>query len=168
MSLLAAASSPNASLEELAPKFREAVVAALAECSKLGLAVKIVEGRRSQARQEWLYASGRTRKGPDLTNAPSAGASWHGYGLAVDVCHKTRGFEPLGTSIAARAGNEAWFRRVAGVFKKHRMSWGGDWRRRDTPHFQWGMCSPSPGDYTQSLHGEGKVAEVWRLLGASR
>lgn len=164
MSLLTQATSPNASLEELAPKFREAVVAALAECSKLGLSVKVVEGRRSQARQEFLYAQGRTTRGPIVTNAPSAAASWHGYGLAVDVCHRTRGFEPLGRDTKE---NEAWFRRVASIFYRHGCSWGGNWRKPDTPHMQWGQCSPSPGDYTQSRHGEGRVEEVWRLLGAS-
>jgi hypothetical protein len=40
-------------------------------------------------RQNWLYASGRTREGKIITNA-QAGKSWHQYGLAIDIAYKDK------------------------------------------------------------------------------
>lgn len=44
----------------------------------------VTEGYRSGARQDQLYAQGRTRPGEIVTNA-KAGQSAHNYGLAVDI-----------------------------------------------------------------------------------
>ena len=44
----------------------------------------VEEGFRSQARQEWLYAQGRTRPGPIVTYKRGASGN-HPKGLAVDV-----------------------------------------------------------------------------------
>jgi hypothetical protein len=44
---------------------------------------RLVEGFRSQARQEWLYAQGRTRPGPIVTWTRVT--PHHGAGLAADV-----------------------------------------------------------------------------------
>lgn len=47
------------------------------------LPFRLFEGRRSEDRQAWLYASGRTRPGPIVTKA-GPGDSYHQYGLAGD------------------------------------------------------------------------------------
>lgn len=61
------------------------------------LSIQVVQGLRTWAQQEALYAQGRTTAGPGaaqvpgegslgkiVSNAP-AGWSWHNFGLAVDV-----------------------------------------------------------------------------------
>ncbi|MDB5468972.1 MAG: hypothetical protein JWR84_532 [Caulobacter sp.] len=153
----------NRDLSLLAPKFREAVTAALADCAGKGLTAKVNEGFRSNARQAWLYAQGRTRPGKKVTNAPTALTSWHGYGLAVDIIHQTKGYEPFGPNGAA---NEKWFADVAAVFKQHSCNWGGDWTNPDTPHMQWGKCRPSPSDKARELIAAGGVEAVWKAVSA--
>jgi LAS superfamily LD-carboxypeptidase LdcB len=81
--------TPNRDLSLLAPAFRRAVEAAIQDCRDKGFPVKVNEGFRSQARQNWLYRQGRSRPGRIVTNAPTSLTSWHGYGLAVDVIHAT-------------------------------------------------------------------------------
>ncbi len=159
--------TPSRDLSLLAPKFRAAVEAAIAECAQLGLPVKVNEAYRSQARQAWLYAQGRTRPGDKVTNAPTALTSWHGYGLAVDVIHATKAYWPFGKGAANAANNAKWFWQVSDVFKRHGCNWGGDFKTRpDAPHMQWGKCRPSPSDVARSLIREKGVQAVWEAVGA--
>ncbi len=78
-------------LSLLAPKFAAAVMQALNECRAAGLDAIVYEAMRSQELQALYYARGRTIIPPHktVTNAPSNLFSWHGYGLAVDVVHRT-------------------------------------------------------------------------------
>ena len=146
----------------LAPAFAEAVKAALEECNgpPNDLNAKVYEAYRSQELQALYYARGRTIIPPPhtVTNARTNRYSWHGYGLAVDVVHKTKYWEP--------AGGEAWFAKVAAIFKKHNCNWGGDWTKPDTPHFQWHRCKPSPSDEARALLDSEGVQAVWRAVGA--
>lgn len=148
-------------METLAPRFRQAVEAAVAECRSLGLRVYVFETYRSPELQREYFARGRTVKPPErpVTNAASNLYSWHGYGLAVDVIEETHGWSP--------PTGERWFERVAEVFKRHGLKWGGDWRARDLPHFQWGRCKPSPSDRARELLAEGGFERVWREVDAA-
>lgn len=153
----------------LAPRFRDAVAAALDECRQTTtpqgqLDAIIFEGFRSSERQAWLYAQGRTRPGAIVTNARTSLTSWHGYGLAVDVVHATRYWEPCGQDSKA---NEAWFRAVAAIFQKHGCQWGGDWTKPDTPHMQWGRCTASPTPGAIAMISSQGVAAVWKALAAA-
>jgi hypothetical protein len=154
------APKPSNDLSLLAPKFRALVEAAIAECIKQGLNAMVYEGYRSDELQKIYYARGRTVIPPThtVTNAPTNTTSWHGYGLAVDVVDRVKYWEP--------DGGEAWFRKVAAIFKAKGMSWGGDWTHADTPHFQWGACKPSPSDEARALLASGGVQAVWRKVGA--
>lgn len=153
----------NRDLSLLAPQFAAAVQAAIAECNNETnqLDAMVYEGFRSQALQALYYARGRTIKPPNhtVTNAPTNRFSWHGYGLAVDVVHRTKYWEPT--------GGEAWFRKVAEIFKRHGCAWGGDWTKPDTPHFQWGPCKASPSDKARALLDTGGVQAVWDAVGAA-
>jgi hypothetical protein len=144
-------------LAKLAPFFRTAVEAAIAECNAPphNLDAMVFEAHRSEALQQLYFARGRTIIPPThtVTNARSALFSWHGYGLAVDVVHRTKFWEP--------EGGEAWFANVATIFKKHGCKWGGDWTKPDTPHMQWGKCKPSPSDRARELIAQGGVQAVW-------
>lgn len=162
MSAKSGAPSPKVSsdLTLLAPNFSQAIIAALAECQAKGLDAIVYEAYRSQQLQALYYARGRTIIPPPrtVTNAPTNLQSWHGYGLAVDVVHRTKYWEPQ--------GGEAWFKKVAAIFKKHDCSWGGDWKHPDTPHFQWRSCKPSPSDEARRLMLTQGVEAVWKAVGA--
>jgi D-alanyl-D-alanine carboxypeptidase-like protein len=152
---------PTSDLQYLAPLFKQAVDQALAECNDAtnNLNAIVYESFRSNALQEVYFARGRTVKPPSspVTNARSSLFSWHGYGLAVDVIHREQGWD---------AGN-AWFQKVADIFKKHGCKWGGDWTSPDRPHFQWGRCKPSPSPIARQLITSTGVESVWRAVGAS-
>lgn len=80
------ATDPLARTSDLAllhPAFRSRVELVLARARAEGLPVYLFEGKRSYARQEALYAQGRTLPGPVVTNA-RGDCSWHQYGLAGD------------------------------------------------------------------------------------
>jgi peptidoglycan L-alanyl-D-glutamate endopeptidase CwlK len=72
-------------INNLAPFFYNLVKAAIDDCDAKGMPLWIVEAYRSPKRQNWLYASGRSRQGVIVTKA-QAWQSMHQYGLAVDLC----------------------------------------------------------------------------------
>ena len=147
----------------LAPAFAAAVKAALEECNSAANSLDAIcyEAYRSQELQALYYARGRTIIPPPhtVTNAPTNRYSWHGYGLAVDIVHRTKYWKP--------PGGEAWFRKVAGIFKRHNCSWGGDWTHPDTPHFQWHRCQPSPSNQARALLDKAGIQAVWGAVGAA-
>jgi peptidoglycan L-alanyl-D-glutamate endopeptidase CwlK len=151
----------NNDLDRLAPAFKDAVVRAIEECRSAGLGAKVYEGFRSAQLQALYYQRGRTIFPPakPVTNARTNLQSWHGFGLAVDVVHETLFWKPP-------KGAE-WFKQVAAIFRKHGCNWGGEWKRPDPPHFQWGRCEASPSDgVRQLLEAEGLQA-VWKRLEAA-
>lgn len=147
-------------LGKLAPRFRKKVEESIAACRAQGLDAKVFEAYRSNELQMLYYQRGRTIIPPThtVTNAKTNLYSWHGYGLAVDVVHRTDFWKP--------AGGEAWFRRVADIFKAHDCKWGGDWTRPDLPHMQWGRCRPSPSDMARLLLRTDGLPAVWKAVGA--
>jgi D-alanyl-D-alanine carboxypeptidase len=154
------APSVNRDLALLAPKFAEVVTQAIAACKAAGLPAMVYEGYRSNALQALYYARGRTIIPPThtVTNAPTNAYSWHGYGLAVDVVHETAFWTP--------PEGEAFFSKVAAIFKANACSWGGDWKSPDTPHFQWGACKASPSDQARQLLATGGLKAVWQAVAA--
>jgi len=100
----------------------------------------IVEGLRTTARQQSLYAQGRTAKGSIVTyadgvkNKSNHQAKSDGYGHAIDFCPYVNG--KLDWS------NEANFRIIARHIIKTAtklnisISWGGVWKFVDLPHIE--------------------------------
>ncbi len=75
----------------LFPPFRTRLLALMADLEReTGEPWIIEEGLRSQARQSWLYAQGRTRPGPIVTWMKTP--TWHGTGLAADI-RPRRGYD---------------------------------------------------------------------------
>lgn len=155
------ATTVSSDLQLLAPKFSAAVERAIAECNneQNKLDAKVFEAYRSQELQTIYYARGRTVIPPTrpVTNARTNLESWHGYGLAVDVIHRTKFWD----------AGDAWFERVAAIFLRHECKWGGHWRQRDLPHFQWHRCKPSPSDIARQIIRTEGVEGVWRVVGAA-
>ena len=152
---------PTNKLEYLAPLFRDAVSAAIVECNDAtnALSAMVYETYRSNELASVYFARGRTVKPPlgPVTNAPNNLFSWHGYGLAVDVIHRTKEWDV----------SDDWFAKVAVIFTKYGCKWGGDWKSPDRPHFQWGKCKPGPSDMARQLIRTRGVEAVWEAVGAS-
>lgn len=114
-------------LAKVHPVLAEKVAKVIADLAVAGRDVRVVQGLRTYAEQNALYAQGRTKPGQRVTKA-KGGQSNHNFGLAVDLCpfengkpdwNDTRGFDAIG---------------VAG--KKHGLNWGGDWKFVDKPHLE--------------------------------
>ena len=101
---------------------------------KLAVEYKLISGNRTCAQQNALYAKGRTKPGPKVTNA-RCGFSNHNFGLALDggVFRDGEYLDNHEPKTASKA------HRIAGqIFKNHGFEWGGDWTKfKDEPHIQW-------------------------------
>lgn len=115
---------PNRDPSFLAPFFYERVLKLLARCKDQGLNMDIFEGYRSPERQEWLYASSRTREGKWLTDAKPF-RSWHQYCLGADIVFKN----PSWTWEEPRKGDWDLFRKIA-------VEMGFETLKKEYPHIQ--------------------------------
>ena len=106
---------------------RQNVEKFLAECKAQGLKVLVTQTVRDDEYQAHLYEQGRTRPGSIVTN--SSRTTFHGAGLAFDICQNIKGQE---------YSDLAFFQNCAAIAKHMGFSWGGDWKSfPDRPHFQW-------------------------------
>ncbi len=137
-------------LAQLMPAFAAQVRRLVERLAQRGFQVEITQGLRTFAEQDALYAQGRTRKGPKVTNA-KAGQSLHNYGLAVDFALLKNGRytwpEPHGVwqaigEEAVRLGLEA------GYF----------WPHPDKPHVEWATVKWRD---LLAWHKEGGLKKVW-------
>lgn len=89
----------------------------------------VVQGLRTFAESDALYAQGRTAPGDIVTKA-KAGQSYHNYGLAWDFAMITNG------KVDNIVGPN-WMK-VVEIMKLHGMTWGGDFPEgfHDNPHFE--------------------------------
>lgn len=84
------AAIPCASLEVLPIGMRRQVECLTGRLDRGGWEWRIYETYRSNRRQGWLYAQGRTRPGPRVTNVQTAEQGLHHWGLAIDVVHRKK------------------------------------------------------------------------------
>ena len=111
-------------INKLLPVAQKACRLFLSECEKEGLPVLITETYRSQERQNELYAQGRTKPGKVVTWTKN---SRHTSRLAWDICKNVKGAEYSDTSF---------FKKCGAIAKKLGITWGGDWKTPDMPHFE--------------------------------
>jgi peptidoglycan L-alanyl-D-glutamate endopeptidase CwlK len=127
-------------IASLHPKLRAEAAKALAEAQATltgaGEEILITEGLRTFAKSDDLYAQGRTKPGPIVSNA-KGGQSIHNYGLAIDFVISINGVPKW--KIDADWDNDKindWTE-VVNVFKKYGWIWGGNWNSiKDYPHFE--------------------------------
>lgn len=103
----------------------------------------VLEGLRTQARQDELWAQGRTKPGPVVTwvkDVSSHGVHEDGFGHAVDICPYPVDWQDLKKFDAI---SEAMFAAAKEVGVT--LRWGADWDmdgfprekgESDSPHFE--------------------------------
>jgi len=134
-----------ARVNSLHPKIRQEVhdLIEKAESKMPGVAVRIVQGYRTFAEQDALYAQGRTKPGNIVTNS-KAGQSYHNYGLAIDFAllsdkdnngtYETMSWDTL--KDFDKDGESDWME-VVNVFEEAGYTWGGRFHSiKDQPHFE--------------------------------
>lgn len=107
------------------------------------IAVRVVQGLRTFAEQDALYAQGRTKPGNRVTNS-KAGQSYHNFGLAIDfaILYDKDGngtYETLSWDVMKdfdKDGVADWME-VVDVFEEAGYTWGGRFVSiKDNPHFE--------------------------------
>jgi peptidoglycan L-alanyl-D-glutamate endopeptidase CwlK len=117
--------------ELLFPPFLVRLQSLLDEAMARGRAYWVIEGHRSFQRSDDLYAQGRSKPGPIVTNA-RAGQSAHNFGIAGDL---------VLDGYLDRAGLQPDYRPASydllgELCPKHGLVWGGSWQFKDRPHIQ--------------------------------
>lgn len=127
---MARSSGVNREIGALVPEMAERIRTLVAEMEAVGHPIVVVETLRSYARQDALYAQGRTVSGQKVTNA-RGGQSWHNFGRAVDLAFKDG---PKG------------------------VTWMGPWdllgRHGELLGLQWGVVSSKTGKRSDLGHFE--------------
>ena len=115
----------------------------IALCAAEGLPVLVTQTLRDDEYQAALYAQGRTKPGSIVTNSKTT--TFHGVGLAFDICKNVKGEEYSDASFFQRCGE---------IGRSMGFSWGGDWESfSDRPHFQWDY----KGQYSGSMVRAGRT-----------
>ena len=115
----------NPKLKGVDPTLARKVEAVLDDMAYLGHPMCITEGKRSYARQLWLYAQGRTRPGKKVTWTLK---SKHVDGNAVDCAFVVNGKPSWDESLPWLAYGEH--------AEARGLVWGGRWHRPDKPHVE--------------------------------
>jgi len=112
-------------LAELLPVAQTACRLLFQECYKAGIKnIFITETYRSQERQKYLYAQGRTRPGQIVT--------W-----TLDSNHKSRLAWDIAVGPPQSLYDVTTLNRVGTIARKLGITWGGDWVCSiDRPHFE--------------------------------
>ncbi|MGG1644309.1 M15 family metallopeptidase [Paenibacillus sp. NRS-1782] len=131
-------SKSAARLQGLLPVVCTATERLIERSFSLGIPIVITQGLRTIAEQNELYAQGRTKSGPKVTNA-KGGTSYHNFGVAVDFALLL----PDGRSVSwdtkrdGNADHKADWMQVVAIAKDLGFEWGGDFKSIvDMPHFQ--------------------------------
>lgn len=136
-------------LSKLMPALATRVREIISGGARAGLKIEVVQGYRTFAEQEMLYAQGRTRKGPLVTNARGP-QSFHCYGLAADLCPFQQGRPDW--------DDEKAFDQIGAQATRVGLVWGGVWKKPDRPHVQ---LSPFTVLQCFTFFREGGLARVW-------
>lgn len=111
-------------VESLHPVAQKACRLFLDECKRQGVNIFITETYRSQERQKWLYAQGRTRPGKIVT--------W-----TLNSNHKSKLAWDIAVSPPQSLYDVATLNKAGVIARKLGIEWGGDWKGTiDRPHFQ--------------------------------
>ncbi len=153
-------SAPNMSIDNseklnaVNPLLRDRALKILSLAVADGFQLTVTQAVRTFAEQDALFAQGRTRKGPIVTNA-RGGQSWHNFGMAVDFAFVVVGKISWDDHLYSRIGKWA---AVAG------LDWGGDWHKlKDLPHVQLSNLANKPPANWITAFRKGGLDAAWKL-----
>jgi peptidoglycan L-alanyl-D-glutamate endopeptidase CwlK len=101
-------------------------------CEEAGIDLLVTSTYRDNESQAELFAQGRTKPGRIVTKA-NAGESYHNFKCAYDVVPLRAG-KPVWTTSGADA--KLWLK-VGELGELAGLEWGGRWKFKDMPHFQY-------------------------------
>lgn len=114
-------------IASLLPEVQPIARALVQKAALNGIRIKVISGLRTYAEQDALYAQGRAKPGPKVTNA-RGGYSNHNFGIAFDI-GVFEGSNCLPDSVKYKA--------VGALGTDLGLEWGGNWKSIvDQPHFQ--------------------------------
>jgi peptidoglycan L-alanyl-D-glutamate endopeptidase CwlK len=120
-------------LEDLHPKVKDLAEKLIATCDEQGIDILVTSTYRDFESQSALYAQGRSKPGPKVTNA-KAGQSFHNWKVAFDVVPLQNGKPIWSTTGSALT---IW-RKIGAIGKELGLEWAGDWVSfKEFPHFQY-------------------------------
>lgn len=137
-------------LTKVHPRLAKGVTALIEALAAQGHTVEVVQGLRTFAEQDALFAKGRTAPGQVVTKA-RGGQSNHNYGLAVDLCPFVGG-QP-------QWNDNQGFIRIGAEAVKQGLEWGGNWKKFiDKPHVQLGGLTVAQ---CSAFYKTGGLENVW-------
>lgn len=157
-------------LAGLHPKLADLVTKLMTQLEGEGIETRIVQGLRTWAEQDELYAQGRTKPGPEVTKA-RGGYSFHCFSLAVDIVPSTHApgqpFDP-----DWHKEHPTW-KRMEDLGAQLGLVSGAAWRSfPDAPHFQLTGSLPEGAPTTEARvayqnagGGTAGIQAVWELAG---
>jgi len=117
------------------PKLRAAVPKILSAMAAIGYPMMVTDTLRTTAEQQALYAQGRTKPGPIVTNADGVikksnhQAHDDGFGHAVDCCFIVTGAPSWDVHLPWKA--------YGALAEALGFKWGGNWNSlNDLPHIE--------------------------------
>ena len=123
-------------IKEFHPNFRDKLLSEYLEINSQlpkGVRLRFTSVFRTIKEQNELYAQGRTKSEPIVTNA-KGGESIHNYGLAFDIVILLD--EDKNGTFEKAVWNGTHFNKVVKYFVSKGYEWGGSWKFKDAPHFQ--------------------------------
>lgn len=135
----------------------------LEQCEKQKIFIKIGETLRTVQEQDDLYAQGRTRPGPIVTNAAGRSySSQHQWGIALDF------YLDMDINGNGKKADDAFndstnmFEKAAAIAKTLGLAWGGDWSSlTDKPHLYLSDWGSTPSKLKEQYHTPEKFMKSW-------
>jgi hypothetical protein len=126
--------STNRQISSLDPRLQNPAADFINDVNdKLRINLRVTFGSRSIEEQNTLYAIGRDANGKvigdTVTNA-KGGQSYHNYGLAIDVVAMEDNNKVANFNIVPSNPS------LVNIGKSYGFEWGGDWKKKDNPHFE--------------------------------
>ena len=123
-------------LTDLHPILQELALKLIRNCKEMGISIVLTQTLRTFAEQDVIYAQGRTKPGRIVTNA-RGGESYHNYGLAFDVAVKSKYGLTWDELADTNDDLVADYHQVGEIAEELGLEWGGRWKFRDIPHYQY-------------------------------
>jgi peptidoglycan LD-endopeptidase CwlK len=147
-------------LFQVHPRLAAMVRAMAGSLIEQGIEIRVVQGLRTVADQNGLYAQGRTAPGKVVTNA-EGGQSWHNFGLAVDCVPGIRRAAKWTPNWNAEHPDYAAM--IASGEQQGLVS-GSKWiSLPDFPHFQLSGIPVSPDNAARELLAAHGVNGFWSV-----